>query len=161
MILPISIYRLSDPRDGQVRYIGKSADLSRRMKEHLNRGSGGNRHKVEWIAGLRAEGLEPTVDVIETVLEDEAQERERFWIAHYRESGAVLLNAADGGDLSLRRRGRAKGNGGNGYVAVTAQLEVKTAEWAKNEPGGLSAMVRQFLREEKARREREGKERAA
>ena len=54
-----------------------------------------------------------------------------------------------------RKRGPAKGPE---TVAYTLMLEEETAEWAKQQPGGLSEMVRRFLRQEMERRQRGAQE---
>jgi len=52
----VTIYTLSHPVTGQVRYVGKTVEmLKNRLAGHLR--EKGTCHKNHWIAQLRAEGL--------------------------------------------------------------------------------------------------------
>ena len=89
------IYALIDPRDGQVRYIGKAQNSKRRLAAHLREAR--RRTPVyDWIRKLRSMGLTPTVRVL-SVTSDWRHE-ERKLIAWGRALGCRLLNIADGGD---------------------------------------------------------------
>lgn len=95
------IYILRDPRDNEVRYVGKTVrGLGARLRAHICRTNlTPKRHSSRWIAGLVQGGLLPLIEQIETVPADaDWQERERFWIAEYRQQGARLTNLADGGE---------------------------------------------------------------
>lgn len=100
MTRPTTIYGLVDPRDGELRYIGKSVDLPRRMKTHLaRRGLTPTRHSCCWLIGLLDAGLEPMPVVLEVVPHGgDWQTAERKWIARYRKEGARLTNLVDGGE---------------------------------------------------------------
>jgi hypothetical protein len=104
----ISIYALADPRDGRVRYVGKAADVTRRLQNHLTPGALRRvRHVARWLAGLLAAGLRPTVTILETVADGaDWQEAERRWIAHHGRD--VLTNLTDGGEggATYGRRGK-------------------------------------------------------
>jgi hypothetical protein len=97
---PTTIYGLLDPRDGQLRYIGKTIDLPRRLLAHLGRTNlTPKRHSSCWLIGLSRDGLKPIPIVLETVPHGgDWQKAERRWIAHYRQQGARLTNLADGGE---------------------------------------------------------------
>jgi hypothetical protein len=92
------IYVLIDPRDGAVRYVGKTSHPCTRRSDHMSeaRGSTGN-HRLHWLRALLALGLEPSLEVIEEVAGN-GNEEERRWIAAYREEGHDLVNATDGGE---------------------------------------------------------------
>jgi group I intron endonuclease len=92
----VFIYALYDPRDGTLRYVGKSKNLARRMKNHRN--EKGERRKNRWFRLLISLGLEPKIAVLEQVPETTWQERECWWIKHFRENGCDLLNHTDGGE---------------------------------------------------------------
>jgi len=98
--VPGIIYVLIDPRTNRKRYVGYTGvGLVNRIKRHLQEARRGVRtHKCNWLRELIAEGLAPLSQVIEEV-SDSWQGRERFWIAHYRESES-LVNESDGGDGS-------------------------------------------------------------
>jgi hypothetical protein len=95
------IYGLIDPRDGQLRYVGKTARGLARPYEHgrvsILRKDG--TYKGNWIRQLHAEGLTYEVEVLE---EHESPETlvdaEQFYIAYFRGLGCRLTNLTDGGE---------------------------------------------------------------
>lgn len=90
------IYALSDPRTGEVRYVGKSNNPELRAADHRRR-SQSNKAKKEWVEDLRMHGLFPKLSILEIVPFSEWQIRERYWIEHRRSSGDDLFNIATGG----------------------------------------------------------------
>lgn len=92
------IYTLSDPRDGMVRYVGKTISVSKRRSEHFS-GKGKTRNAI-WVRRLKRIGLLPVFEII-----DECRENwevvERSYIRLYKSFGAKLNNHADGGGGSL------------------------------------------------------------
>jgi hypothetical protein len=91
------IYALVDPRNNEVRYIGKSDNPVKRFKDgHLCDKE--THPKVSWIKSLRKLGLLPVLQIIEEVSFSDWQERERYWIAYYRERGERLTNLCEGGN---------------------------------------------------------------
>lgn len=92
------IYGLADPRDGQLRYVGKTVwTLERRLGRHLSASSRGKNRKDRWIARLIAKDLRPEIFEIE-VVDGSWVEAERFWIAYFRSIGADLMNHTSGGE---------------------------------------------------------------
>lgn len=91
------IYTLSDPRTKIVRYVGKTNNPVIRYAMHRceKRGT----HKNNWLHQLRSLGLRPVMDVIEEIdcAADEWEDRERFWIYHFRQMGFPLTNLDSGG----------------------------------------------------------------
>lgn len=90
------IYALVDPRTDEVRYVGWTYTLKKRLRTHIIRRHRQNNHKAHWIIQLVNQGLEPRMLVLEEGSGD-WQEAERRWIAHYRATGN-LTNMTDGGD---------------------------------------------------------------
>lgn len=91
------IYTLTDPRDGAIRYVGKTDNPERRLAMHLKERY--HSHKNHWLQELASEGLKPIMTIIETVSEGQGwEDRERYWIAHFRAIGCPLTNGTDGGD---------------------------------------------------------------
>lgn len=94
------IYALVDPRNGEVRYIGKTTNLEARTRTHQDwRSFQGNLPKYDWTCELARAGLKPTVRVLEEMAEDwmvgdVLNSAERRWIAHGRAQGWPLLNQA-------------------------------------------------------------------
>jgi hypothetical protein len=93
----IYIYALLDPDTNDVRYIGKTNDMSRRLYTHCRLDPKDNLKKVEWVASLKSNGKKPKMIVIEECTSDNWIEREKFWIAHYRSLSDSLLNISGGG----------------------------------------------------------------
>lgn len=95
---PWEIYALSDPRTNAIRYVGVTFRARRRFNEHLSRAiRGGKTYRDCWIRSLVDAGIRPVYQVIEQGQGDGWQDRERFWIAHYRLE-CKLTNLTDGGD---------------------------------------------------------------
>lgn len=104
-----SIYGLADPVTGEVRYIGKSNNPTRRFKDHLRQR--GRRYPVyQWIESLRQRGLTPGLVIIEASPTD-WREAERRLIAEARGRGDRILNVADGGDQPALSRETCAANG--------------------------------------------------
>ena len=89
------IYALVHPKTLSVRYIGKTNNLKCRLSFHIRDVS--KTHKANWIKALKRKGLLPGLIVLEETGEN-WQEREMYYIKHYRNLGAKLCNGTDGGD---------------------------------------------------------------
>lgn len=88
-----SIYVLIDPRDNQVRYVGRTTNLEHRYKQHLVPINGSTLEKKNWIQELRQLGLQPLLSVIDSADNRvDASAKETYWIHHYTQTGAILLN---------------------------------------------------------------------
>lgn len=93
-----AIYGLVDPRDGQLRYVGKTTrKLSRRLIEHLGK-STKKTHKSNWLAALAKLGLKPTLVEIQVVDIEVENQAETHWIAYFKSLGFRLTNGTVGGD---------------------------------------------------------------
>jgi hypothetical protein len=120
------VYGLIDPRNGQVRYVGKSCSGLSRPRSHTSPANLAKErtHKANWLRGLVAVGLRPEIEVLEACDSTEAlSEAERFYIGYFRMVGCALTNLTDGGDgasgyrhtegakvkVSAARRGKALG----------------------------------------------------
>ncbi len=113
------IYGLLDPRDGQLKYIGKtsSARFVDRMSQHRTVVDRTKRSK--WIRKLEKLSLKPQIIELESFSDEElAYVAETEWISMARHMGCSLLNHTDGGEgfrgnhtvaskqkMSLARRG--------------------------------------------------------
>jgi len=91
------IYSISDPFSRGVVYVGKSNNPQYRLRQHRLAASTG-RALTGWLRDLEARGAEPILIILETVDPDAWRERERFWVEHFRSSGARLFNITDGGN---------------------------------------------------------------
>lgn len=79
------------------RYIGVTAELPEtRLKQHLDEAYYKKRqnHRLNWLRSLEED---PVVEVIEWVLPMHREEREKYWIALFRDYGHRLVNGTDGG----------------------------------------------------------------
>ena len=95
-----SIYSLTDPITGDIRYVGRTTqNIHRRLRQHLAaaRQAKLHRHVLSWLQCLMSEGLEPSIAVFESGNGD-WDEAERFWIKKLRDEGANLTNHTDGGE---------------------------------------------------------------
>jgi hypothetical protein len=93
------IYILKDPRDDQIRYVGKTVNCYKRKHMHIQPANLKNKsHKNSWIKNLISENLKPTFEVIEEIPIEGWQEREKYWIKYYRDLGCDLTNDTDGGE---------------------------------------------------------------
>lgn len=115
----VAIYTLSDPRTGDVRYVGSTTQiLCQRLGNHrqdarYGQTQGGKVYFSEcnlWVRELLDAGMDPIMDVVETVEASQRYQAEGHWIMYYRQAGAPLLN-----EHAIRRH--------NPYVKVTASRE--------------------------------------
>jgi hypothetical protein len=95
----VTIYILIDPRNGAVRYIGKTLyPLRKRLREHI-----ADKHitpKNSWIKSLLSLQLVPLIEELEKVVDSDDkdwQSIEDFWIKYLRFIGCDLLNMFSGG----------------------------------------------------------------
>lgn len=94
------IYSLSDPlADGAVRYVGKTINLRKRLREHVQAALVGkeHNHRANWVRQLISRGSSPSLTVLETG-EGDWKEAERRWIKNLKAGGANLVNSTDGGE---------------------------------------------------------------
>lgn len=100
----IFIYGLFDPRDGSLRYIGKTINLKNRLREHLME-SGENPYKDRWIGSLKTIGLCPEATILDTVDDTDWQFWEQWYVEYFRGLGCRLTNIAIGGISPPSRKG--------------------------------------------------------
>jgi len=112
------IYGLIDPRDGQLRYVGKSCEGLKRPRAHARRLKWDRGYCRNWVKSLADLGLRPSIEVLETCDSPEALiEAEQFHIAYFRMVGCNLTNLTAGGDgqwglkFSEERKHRISRNG--------------------------------------------------
>lgn len=95
----VYIYKLIDPITNEIRYVGKTINLKRRLRAHITRSKNKKHHTACWIQSLIKKGEHPIIEVIEECSEDNWQEREIYWIQEYRKLHDLtnLLNGGEGG----------------------------------------------------------------
>ena len=97
--MDVFIYSLSDPRTGEIRYVGKTVNLKRRLYGHLYDDE--KTHKSAWIKSLKRLGLKPQLDILESFFDERDelwQESEKWWISYLRFIGCALTNLDSGGN---------------------------------------------------------------
>lgn len=94
------IYSLTDSAEpGNVRYVGKTADKDKRLREHKRDAGRERNHKSRWLRKVLTEGRDVVLTVIAFAVTDaEASVLERYYIKMFREFGFALTNATAGGD---------------------------------------------------------------
>jgi len=94
----ITIYKLIDPRNISVKYIGWTHNsLQKRLIDHLSEARRGQRnHRCNWIRKLLSENLLPSIEPVESVAYNKRGEKEKYWISYYGREN--LVNGTDGGE---------------------------------------------------------------
>lgn len=94
---PATIYGLIDPRDGQLRYVGKTVrSLKDRIREHKHDPT--RNHRTNWLKSVYSYGAAPEIVVLEVTTQDEGSAAEIWWIAYMKFIGCKLVNATLGGE---------------------------------------------------------------
>lgn len=93
------VYALVDPRNGQIRYVGKSTVGRKRARAHLRTSLTERTHKASWVRQLLNLGMVYDIVILERVEEPgQLAFAEKKWISALRFAGARLTNMTDGGD---------------------------------------------------------------
>ena len=91
------IYILIDPRNNNIRYVGKTTNISFRISKHISDSKRSTRTKVKaWIKSLLKAGEMPIIQEIDCV--SDFQYWERFYISYFKFIGCDLLNMTEGGE---------------------------------------------------------------
>lgn len=98
------IYALTEPRGGEIRYVGIATNPERRFTQHIKEAEylENSTHKCHWIRSLQERGIEPGLRVLEeTTLEKAGGDsgRESFWEQKLRAEGHRLTNTVPCGGL--------------------------------------------------------------
>ena len=97
------IYALVDPRNDEVRYIGRTINPRNRYWAHLVKDNR-NDYKRNWVKSLLNKNLRPKYEIIWiTDNVGEANQAEIYFIKMYKEGGARLTNLTEGGEGALGR----------------------------------------------------------
>jgi hypothetical protein len=91
------IYGLIDPRDDEIRYVGKANDPDKRYIDHFKPYSLKKKtYKNNWLKCLRDLELKPILIILEQVSIEDWIIKEREWISYFGRDN--LTNGTDGGD---------------------------------------------------------------
>jgi hypothetical protein len=96
------IYALIDPRNNEVRYIGKSIDPKSRLISHLYIQKDDNSHKSKWVKKLLRENLKPQMKILKICPLSEFIEHETYYISQYNFDR--LVNSDKGGQGNIGRK---------------------------------------------------------
>ena len=94
----VYIYTLSDPKNGQVRYVGKTEYVDKRLHQHIRDCNKSNNHKNCWIKSVLKNGEKPIFNILDEVEKSNWQYWEIYWIAQFKYWGFNLVNSTDGGE---------------------------------------------------------------
>lgn len=145
---PGRVYALVDPRDGGLRYVGKTVySPERRLAGHINHAKKNGRSRCSrWILRLLELELRPEVVVLEETPEGVGllNEAECRWIAKLRAEGVDLCNQTTGGDGGPTMLGRTQTAEARALVAAANKkaanperarkiAESKRRQWANPE----------------------------
>lgn len=91
----VFIYALTEPDNiNEIRYIGKTKNLTQRFKFHLKEAINNRSYKNNWVRGIINKGLEPLLIIVDEVSEDEWDFWETFYVDLYKSWGFKLTNTA-------------------------------------------------------------------
>jgi hypothetical protein len=92
------IYALHDPRNWAIRYVGKTSNLSGRLRGHMKPSRGYvNKGLRAFVAELQSLGLKPRMTVLTQCSSEQWMNWEKFWISTVKAAGENLLNLIEGG----------------------------------------------------------------
>lgn len=95
-----TVYGLIDPRNGELRYVGKTKlSPEARLQKHIGDSVRRRTHRDNWIRSVIADGLRPEAFAIERhETEGAAFGAERDLISYFRYVGCRLTNLTNGGE---------------------------------------------------------------
>lgn len=97
-----SIYALSDPLTGEIRYIGQTVNsLQRRLYLHIfvsPTQAPGTSYRERWVAQMLRRGTPPLISLVQTLPTEHLDDAEIYWIAYFKMIGCDLVNVHPGGN---------------------------------------------------------------
>ena len=78
----VYIYGLVEPKTNTLRYVGKTTDLDRRLRRHINERFNNNSYKDRWIRKLIDNNEKPEIVLIDFVNNNDWQYWEKFYISY-------------------------------------------------------------------------------
>lgn len=129
-VRPTFIYTLADPRDGLVKYVGKTVDVCKRKSSHIHPPDKDTTRKSKWVKKLINLGLRPIFEIVDKVGENWI-EAEQAYIRLFKSYGAPLYNHSIGGEGVL------------GYVRTQGEKDRirSTLKGKKKSPEHIKAVV--------------------
>ena len=96
------IYALIDPRNNEVRYIGKSVEPIKRLYEHKCVSKNDNSYKAKWIRKLQKLNLKPQMKILKICPLSDFIEYETYYISQYDFKRLVNSDRYGQGNFSKR-----------------------------------------------------------
>ena len=96
--MKIFIYTLECPISGEIRYIGKTNNIKKRLSTHIFVSKKQKTHKDKWIFKLKKDNKKPIIKIIDEIYEEEWKFWEQHYISLFKSWGFKLLNCTIGGD---------------------------------------------------------------
>lgn len=96
-----SIYGLFCPIDGKLKYVGKSGNPVRRLKDHMLDVRDMPVEKLLWVDEMKRKKLKPILEILDEVSVDNWQYWENFYIEYFKSLGIQLLNKRSGNGLTF------------------------------------------------------------
>lgn len=98
------IYTLSDGKN--IRYVGKTKYLDRRLYSHINESKLKRTHKEKWVNKVLLNGGKIIMEILEICDDDYANQNEIYWIEQIKCWGFDIVNLSSGGDGSCGMLGK-------------------------------------------------------
>lgn len=95
------IYILSDPITNEIRYVGKTINIERRLNQHVAESVKAKNHKASWIKSLIKKGVVPKIEIIDEIKDENWEWLEIYWISQFKAWGFDLVNSTTGGGKSV------------------------------------------------------------
>jgi len=86
------IYILICPFDGLVKYVGKSNDPNKRVKDHMLDFRCMDLNKAVWIRKMKSNKMKPEMIVIDEVSSFDWKYWEQWWCIYFKSLGFKLFN---------------------------------------------------------------------
>lgn len=101
------IYTLTDPRNNEIRYVGKSINPIVRLRRHLSEAKNSKKksHRLHWLKNLLKENNKPKLDIIDEI-DGDWEWLEEYWIYQLKSWGFNLVNGTNGGENPPSWKGR-------------------------------------------------------
>jgi len=102
----VFIYVLIDPKSNQIRYVGKTTDINRRLRRHISERFLHDSYKDRWVRKLVDDNILPEIEIIDEVNKSNWCYWEKFYISYFNYLGFSLTNGTKGGDEPPSTKGR-------------------------------------------------------
>lgn len=96
------IYSITDPRNNELRYIGKSFKHAFRDRcsshKNLRYNNENTAHVNNWLACILSDGYKPIIEIVDEIPTEDWRFWEIYWIAQFKQWGFDLTNICKGGE---------------------------------------------------------------